>query len=114
MNLNDVYVTWKDGEVEVVPKSKGVPCDVDDFFDPTLWDQSNIGELFLLWFSTLTIGFWSIRPMKCRSQVWEALSDIDEFDELDGKALHKRYRAGFHPPYRGDMYFSFRRQHALR
>lgn len=108
MKLNDVYITWKDGELEVMPKAHGVPHNVDDFFDPSLWDQSNLGGLFLQWFATFTLGLWDVGKMNCPGQVWEELSSIEEFDALDSRRLHKKYDSDHHDGYCGDTAFILR------
>jgi hypothetical protein len=66
--LNEVYVTWTDGRVEVVPKVEGIPK-ADNFFDPALWDQSNLAQLLFDWFSTLAVGLYGIKTMNDAYQV---------------------------------------------
>lgn len=83
MKLNEAYIIWKDGGVDVVPKAAGIPKGVDNFFDPALWDQSDLSHLLFEWFAILTIGQYDIEPMKCPLNVWEALCEsIDEFAEV--------------------------------
>jgi hypothetical protein len=106
MKLRDVYITWRQGgeetegrrtrpwrrgKVTVAAKALGVPDDVENFFDPDLWDQSNLAHLFAQWFTTLTIGHWEVTPMADPSQVYDELMKIDEFHKLmEGRILRKK------------------------
>lgn len=90
--LNEVYVTWTNGRVEVVPKIDGIPRGVDNFFDPAHWDQSNVAQLLFDWFSILTVGLYRIEKMKDPGQVWEELCDsIEEFNEIGNACLRLRH-----------------------
>lgn len=81
--LQKSYVTWKDGEIKVVTK-KPKEGDCEGYFNPADFDTSDPRALFLLWYTTLTIGLWEVPAMKSASDVYEELiENIDEFAEID-------------------------------
>lgn len=81
--LNEVYITWKNGGVEILSKFDGLPTDVDNFIDPSLWDQSNLSLLLFEWYSMLVIGQYGVKPLKSPMDVYESICwEIEEFAGL--------------------------------
>jgi hypothetical protein len=106
MKLKDVYITWKNGEVEVVAKSDGIPKGADNYIDPDLWDQSDLPRLFSQWFAALACGHYNLPTVNDPQSLYDELCSLDEFDKLIGeeKLLQKSYQLG--SSYIGDREFT--------
>jgi hypothetical protein len=103
MKLKDVYIAWDkvdpksddmSTKLRVTAKALGVP-DAENFFDPALWDQSNLAHLFLQWFTMITmVGEWDVLPVESPRDAYDELCKIAEFAKLmEGRILLKKKRA---------------------
>lgn len=81
--LNDIYLTWNDNNVWLIPKSKGTPSH-KRYFDPKDWDQLQLAPLFFDWFLILTTGSYNV-PRQDPDDVHEVLRQIVEFRDFDDK-----------------------------